>query len=51
MMIERACVLSLRLAQLDRKIYEEREFTEIDNNSAIAWQNTLTPFPSWPSAG
>jgi hypothetical protein len=42
MLIQRACVLSLRLAQIDRKIFEEQEFTTIDNNQAIAWQNALT---------
>jgi hypothetical protein len=42
MLIGRACVLSLRLAQIDRKILTEQPFTEIDNNQAIAWQNALT---------
>lgn len=42
MLIQRACVLSLRLAQIDRKIFEEQEFTTIDNNQAVAWQNALT---------
>lgn len=42
LLIQRACVLSLRLAQIDRKIFEEREFSVIDNNQAIAWQNALT---------
>jgi hypothetical protein len=42
MLIQRACVLSLRLAQIDRKIFEEREFTVMDNNQAVAWQNAMT---------
>ena len=42
MLIQRACVLSLRLSQIDRKIFEEQEFTVIDNNQAVAWQNALT---------
>jgi hypothetical protein len=42
MLIQRACVLSLRLAQIDRKIFEEQEFTVIDNNQAVAWQNAMT---------
>jgi hypothetical protein len=42
MLIQRACVLSLRLAQIDKKIYEEREFTLVDNNYTVAWQNALT---------
>jgi hypothetical protein len=42
MLIARACMLSLRLAQIDRKILTEAEFTEIDNNATIAWSNALT---------
>ena len=42
MLIQRACVLSLRLAQIDRKIFLEQEFTVIDNNQAVAWQNAMT---------
>jgi hypothetical protein len=42
LLITRACILSLRLAQIDRKIFEEREFTVIDNAQTVAWQNALT---------
>jgi hypothetical protein len=42
MLIERAAVLSLRLAQIDRKIFEEADFTVTDNHCTIAWQNALT---------
>jgi hypothetical protein len=42
MLIERAAVLSLRLAQIDKKIFAEQEFTILDNNQAVAWQNALT---------
>ena len=42
MLIERAAVLSLRLATLDQKIIDDGHFTEHDSNHAIAWQNSLT---------
>jgi hypothetical protein len=42
MLIERAAVLTLRLAQLDRKILADHALTIHDNNHAIAWQNALT---------
>jgi hypothetical protein len=40
-MIERAVWLSLRLAQLDRKIADSKNFTEIDSNCYLAWNNSL----------
>ena len=39
--IERCCFLQLRLALLDRKMVAGHSFTEIDNNSYIAWTNAL----------
>ena len=42
MLIERASILTLRLAKLDQKIVADRHFTEHDNNHAIAWTNALT---------
>jgi hypothetical protein len=42
MLIDRATVLSLRLALLDEKITSEISLTEHDNNYVIAWQNALT---------
>jgi hypothetical protein len=42
MLIQRAAILSLRLAQIDRKILAGKDFTLFDNNSTIAWQNALT---------
>jgi hypothetical protein len=39
--IERCCWLQLRLAMLDRKMMQGHSFTEIDNNSYIAWTNAL----------
>lgn len=41
-LIERCVWLSLRLAQLDRKIASGRDFTEIDSNTYLAWNNSLT---------
>jgi hypothetical protein len=41
-LIERAVWLSLRLAQLDRKIASGRDFTQIDSNTHLAWNNSLT---------
>jgi hypothetical protein len=40
-MIERAVWLSLRLAQLDRKIADGKNFTQIDSNCYLAWNNSL----------
>lgn len=42
MLIDRAAVLSVRIAQIDRKILSNQELTVVDNNSAIAWMNALT---------
>jgi hypothetical protein len=42
MLIERAAVLHLRLAQIDAKIFADGVLTIHDNNQAIAWQNALT---------
>jgi hypothetical protein len=41
-LIDRAAILSLRLAQTDRWILEDRELSILDNNQIIAWQNALT---------
>lgn len=41
-LIDRAAILSLRLAQIDRRILEEQTLTILDNNQLIAWQNCLT---------
>jgi hypothetical protein len=40
-MIERCCWLQLRVSLLDRKIAAGEAFTEIDNNTYIAWCNAL----------
>ena len=40
-MIERVVWLSLRLAQLDRKIADGKNFTEIDSNTYLAWNNSF----------
>jgi hypothetical protein len=42
LLVERACMMTLRLAQIDRKIVNDEPFTLIDNNCTIAWQNALT---------
>jgi hypothetical protein len=42
LLIQRACVLSLRLALIDQKIFEEEAFTTVDSNMTVAWQNALT---------
>jgi hypothetical protein len=42
MLINRAAVLSLRLAMLDQKIIRDQALTEHDNNHIVAWQNALT---------
>jgi hypothetical protein len=41
LLIERAVVLSLRLAMLDQKIIDD-QIIATDNHMAIAWQNALT---------
>lgn len=41
MLIERAALLSLRLAKLDQKIADGALFTETDNNTYLAWSNSL----------
>ena len=41
-LIDRAAILSLRLAQLDYRIIEERPMTLLDNAQTVAWQNSLT---------
>jgi hypothetical protein len=40
-LIERCAWLSLRLAMLDKKIASGKEFTEIDSNTYLAWNNSL----------
>jgi hypothetical protein len=42
LLIDRAAVLSLRLAKLDAKIVADDGLTLHDNNHAIAWSNALT---------
>jgi hypothetical protein len=42
MLIDRACVLTLRLAQIDRRIFADAELTLHDNQWTVAWQNALT---------
>ena len=34
------CGFRLRLAQLDRKIAEGKNFTEVDSNTYLAWNNS-----------
>lgn len=41
-LIERCAWLSLRISMLDVKLASGRDFTEIDNNSYLAWSNSLT---------
>jgi hypothetical protein len=41
MLVDRACMLSLRLVQIDRMILEERPLTDIDTRMAVSWQNAL----------
>jgi hypothetical protein len=41
MLIDRATILSLRLAMADARIIEDR-LTQLDNLQLIAWQNALT---------
>src|SRR5205823_2217501 len=40
-LIERAAVLSLRVAQIDAKILGGEELGRHDNNQALAWNNAL----------
>lgn len=40
-LIERACVLSLRVAQIDAKIIAGEPLTMHDSNFALAWNNAL----------
>jgi hypothetical protein len=42
MLIQRAAVLTLRLAQIDQKIFDGGDLTVHDTDHAIAWQNSLT---------
>jgi hypothetical protein len=41
-LIDRAAILSLRLAQCDRRIIHEEKMTILDNSQLVAWQNALT---------
>jgi hypothetical protein len=41
-LIDRAAILSLRLAQIDRRIIQEETMTILDNSQTVAWQNALT---------
>jgi hypothetical protein len=41
-LIDRAAILSLRLAQIDKRIIEEKTLTILDNSQIVAWQNALT---------
>jgi hypothetical protein len=41
MLIERAVVLSLRVAMLDQKIVSGEILTQLDNNQYLAWSNAL----------
>ena len=41
MLIERAVILSLRVAMLDRQIVEGEILTTLDNNQYLAWSNSL----------
>jgi hypothetical protein len=41
-LIDRAAILALRLAQIDRRIIEEETLTILDNSQTVAWQNALT---------
>jgi len=38
-LIERCCWLQLRMAMLDKKIASGRDFTQIDSNTYLAWNN------------
>jgi hypothetical protein len=41
MLIERAVILSLRVAMLDQKIVAGEILTTLDNNQYLAWSNSL----------
>jgi hypothetical protein len=41
-LIDRAAILSLRLAQIDQRIIDETPLTILDNSQTVAWQNALT---------
>jgi hypothetical protein len=41
MLIERAVILSLRVAMLDQKIVAGEFLTQLDNNQYLAWSNSL----------
>jgi hypothetical protein len=41
MLIERAAILSLRVAMLDQKIVAGEILTTMDNNQYLAWSNSL----------
>jgi hypothetical protein len=41
-LVDRAALLSLRLAQCDARILADQPMTVLDNNQIIAWQNALT---------
>ncbi len=41
-LVERAAMLQLRCALLDRKIVEGGKFTHVDNRTYLAWTNSLT---------
>jgi hypothetical protein len=42
LLIERAAILSLRLAQLDQRIVADQHFTILDNNQYLAWIGSLS---------
>jgi hypothetical protein len=41
MLIERAVMLSLKVALLDKKLTAGHDFTQIDSNTYLAWSNSL----------
>jgi hypothetical protein len=41
MIIERCAWLAVRLAMLDRKIEQGRDFTLVDSNTYLAWHNSF----------
>src|SRR5258708_4162290 len=41
MLIERCAWLSIRLAMLDKKIESGKDFTQVDSNTYLAWNNSL----------
>src|SRR5215471_8279475 len=40
-MSERCCFLQLRLSMLDKKLLSGKDFTQIDSNVYLAWNNSL----------